>query len=78
MDPAVYVKVASVDENKVTFTSLDENDQAKLYNMPDNFPLTVESLPTEEIGTISLDALDLDMYANMMGDDKGTYENAVK
>ena len=78
VDPAVYVKVASVDENKVTFTALDENDQAKLYNMPDNFPLTVESLPTEETGTISLDALDLDMYANMMGDDEGTYENAVK
>lgn len=78
VDPAVYVKVASVDENKVTFTALDENDQAKLYNMPDNFPLTVESLPTEETGTISLDVLDLDMYANMMGDDEGTYENAVK
>ena len=46
--------------------------------MPDNFPLTVETLPTEETGTISLDALDLDMYANMMGDDEGTYENAVK
>ncbi len=78
VDPAVYVKVASVDENKVIFGALDENDQAKVYNMPDNFPLVVESLPTEETGTVSLDSLDLDMYANMMGDDQGTYENAVK
>lgn len=78
VDPAVYVKVASVDENKVLFGALDENDQSKLYNMPDNFPLVVESLPTEETGTVSLDSLDLDMYANMMGDDQGTYENAVK
>lgn len=78
VDPAVYVKVASVDENKVIFGALDENDQAKLYNMPDNFPLVVESLPTEETGTVSFDSLDLDMYANMMGDDQGTYENAVK
>ena len=78
VDPAVYVKVASVDENKVIFGALDENDQAKVYNMPDNFPLVVESLPTEETGTVSFDSLDLDMYANMMGDDQGTYENAVK
>lgn len=78
VDPAVYVKVASVDENKVIFGALDESDQAKIYNMPDNFPLVVESLPTEETGTVSLDSLDLDMYANMMGDDQGTYENAVK
>lgn len=33
-------------------------------------------MPTEETGTISLEELDVDMYANMMGDE-GTYENAV-
>ena len=76
LDPAVYVKVAATDGNKVTFAPLDENDQLEIYNMPDNFPLTVQELPTEETGTISFDELDLDMYANMMGED-GTYENAV-
>lgn len=76
LDPAVYVKVAAIDGNEVTFAALDENDQAKIYNMPDNFPLIVQELPTEETGTISLEELDVDMYANMMGDE-GTYENAV-
>ena len=69
LDPAVYVKVAATDGNKVTFAPLDENDQLEIYNMPDNFPLTVQELPTEETGTISFDELDLDMYANMMGED---------
>lgn len=77
MQPAVYVKVSGIKENIVTFTGLDENDQSELYEMPDNFPLTVQELPTEQTGTVSLDAIDLDMYANMMGDD-GTYENAME
>lgn len=77
MDPAVYVKVSEIKGNKVTFAGLDENDQLELYKMPDNFPLVVSELPTEETGTVSLDAIDLDIYANMMGDD-GTYENAVE
>lgn len=76
LDPAVYVKVKSTDENKVNFTSLDEKDQVKIYDMPDNFPLTVQELPTAQTGTISFEQLDLDMYANMMGDD-GTYNHAT-
>lgn len=76
LDPAVYVKVKSIDENQVNFAPLDEKDQAKIYDMPDNFPLTVQELPTAETGTVRFDELDLDMYANMMGDD-GTYEHAV-
>lgn len=77
MDPAVYVKVSKIKENEVTFAGLDENDQLELYNIPDNFPLIVPELPTEQTGTVSLDAIDLDMYANMMGDN-GTYENAIE
>lgn len=77
LDPAVYVKVSKINGNTVTFAGLDENDQLELYNMPDNFPIIVPELPTAQTGTVSLNALDLDMYANMMGDD-GTYENAVE
>lgn len=77
LDPAVYVKVSKISGNTVTFEGLDENDQLELYNMPDNFPIIVPELPTAQTGTVSLDAMDLDMYANMMGDD-GTYENAVE
>lgn len=77
LDPAVYVKVSALNGNQVTFSGLDENDQLELYNIPDNFPLIVPELPTAETGTVSLDALDLDMYANMMGDE-GTYNNATE
>lgn len=76
MDPAVYVKVSKVKDNQVAFAGLDEKEQFEIYDMPDNFPLIVPELPTEQTGTVSLDSIDLDMYANMMGDD-GTYENAA-
>ena len=34
-----------------------KNDQLEIYDMPDNFPLTVPRIPTEETGTISFDEL---------------------
>jgi len=44
LDPAIYVKVSNLNGNTVTFTPLGENDQAKLYNTPDNFPIIVPEL----------------------------------
>jgi len=78
LDPAIYVKVSNISSNTVTFTGLDENDQHKLYNTPNNFPITVPALPSSDTGTVSLENLDRDMYANMMGDTEGTYEKALE
>lgn len=78
LDPAVYVKVSNINGKTVTFAGLDENDQRELYNTPDNFPIIVPALPTTSTGTVSLEDLDRDMYAHMMGDTEGTYEKALE
>lgn len=78
LDPAVYVKVSKINGNTVTFAGLDEEDQYELYNTPDNFPIIVPALPSSDTGTVSLEDLDRDMYANMMGDAEGTYEKALE
>lgn len=57
-DPEVYVKVTSIAGDTVSFTTLDNNDTQRLYFMPDTFPMKVESLPTEDNGTINFSALD--------------------
>ena len=75
-DPAVYVKVARVEGNTVYFTPLDENDQSRLYDIPDNFPIKVAALPTGENGTVDINNLDEALYAQMVGADKGTLDNA--
>ena len=69
LDPAVYVKVSKVEGKVVTFEPLDENDQSKLYEVPDNFPIKVEEMPTGDEGTVNLKQLDTDMYRTMLGDD---------
>ncbi len=78
LDPATYVKVSKINGNTVIFAGLDENDQYELYNTPDNFPITVSALPSATTGTVNLENLDRDMYANMMGDTDGTYEKALE
>lgn len=78
LDPAVYVKVSTINGSTVTFTGLDEDDQRELYDTPNNFPIIVPTLPSATTGTVNLDALDRDMYANMMGDTEGTYEKALE
>ena len=78
LDPAVYVKVKSVDGNKVTFVPLEDEDQSKMYEVPDNFPIQVAAKPTADKGTVSLDELDADMYKTMLGDTEGTKENALE
>lgn len=63
--PAAYVKVSDVgDDGTVTFQALTEADQGSLYEIPDNFPLRVDSLPTED-GTVSFSSLDCELYAIM-------------
>ena len=69
LDPAVYVKVSKVEGKVVTFEPLDENDQSKLYEVPDNFPIKVEEMPAADEGTVNLKQLDTDMYRTMLGDD---------
>lgn len=76
LDPAVYVKVSGVNGTTVSFAPLNADDQTKLYNVPDNFPINVPALPAIDTGCVNLNALDRDLYATMMGAD-GTYENAV-
>ena len=68
LDPAYYVVAKAISGSTVTFTALGENDFLKLYNIPDNFPIKVDALPTVTTGTMNISALDADMYALMMGD----------
>ena len=75
-DPAVYVKVSGVSGNTVSFKPLDEGDQARLYEIPDNFPIWVDNLPAGKDGTVNIDQLDINLYTQMVGKDKGTLENA--
>ncbi len=76
LDPAAYVKVKAVNGSQVTFVPLDSEDQTKLYNIPDNFPITVAQLPAAGTGKVNISGLDREMYATMMGAETGTYENA--
>lgn len=79
LDPVVYVKVNDVnsDENVITFQPLDENDQQDLYEIPENFPITVPALPTGTTGTVNFSNLDLDFYKVMMGEET-TREDALE
>ena len=38
----------------------------------------VDALPEEEEGTVNISTLDRTMYADMMGAEDGTYENALQ
>lgn len=76
LDPAVYVKVRSVSENQVFFEPLAAEDQVRLYNIPDNFPIRVSALPAEDTGKVNISGLDAEMYALMMGAEDGTLDKA--
>ncbi|MBR0326738.1 MAG: InlB B-repeat-containing protein, partial [Clostridia bacterium] len=68
LDPAVYVKTVGVHGGTITFTQLSAEDQLDLYEIPDNFPIIVAALPTADVGTANINALDAEMYATMMGE----------
>lgn len=76
LDPAVYVKVSAVQGSRVSFEPLGEEDQTKLYDVPDNFPLLVDELPAEETGAAAFDKLDVSMYEIMMGKEDGNLDYA--
>lgn len=63
LDPAVYVKVGSISGDTVTFTQLSEEDQQKLYKLPQNFPIIVDALPTGTTGTVNISNLDKELFA---------------
>ena len=48
LDPAVYVKVTDIEDDTVSFVPLDSEDQDKMYDIPDNFPIHVDALPEED------------------------------
>ena len=68
LDPAYYVKVNAVNGSAITFTALGEDDFLRLYNIPDNFPLKVDALPTATTGTINISSLDKEVYVLMQGE----------
>lgn len=66
--PVVYVKVSYVDGDTVVFEQLSAEDQQRLYDIPDNFPIPVDALPVGTIGMVNINDLDAAMYATMMGE----------
>ncbi len=75
LDPAVYVKVSDIDGDEVSFVPLGVEDQQKLYDIPNNFPILVGEMPTEGAGYVYLQDLDLDLFAEIYGED-GTLDYA--
>lgn len=75
-EEAVYAKVQSVSGNTVSFEPLETEDQMRLYDIPDNFPIKVDALPAGDGNTVKIDQLDAALYAQMVGAEKGTLDNA--
>lgn len=93
LDPAVYVKITDIKDGAISFTQMGSEDQIKLYDIPDNFPIATASRPaaeskdasaepifdfTKDTGSVNIKYLDRDMYALMMGETDGTYEKALE
>ena len=82
-DPETWFKVAEVNGDTVTLAELDEDDNDKMYDVPDNFPVKGQ-LPTGETGTLTLEAdtdgyvLDLEFYAQTVGKEEATIEKALE
>lgn len=70
-DPETWFKVASVSGDQVTLAELDETDNEKMYDVPDNFPV-IGPLPTGDTGTLTFAKdsdsymLDTELYAKML------------
>lgn len=75
-EEAVYAKVTAVGNGTVAFEPLAEEDRAKLYDIPDNFPIKVDTPPAGNTGTVSISNLDTALYAQMVGADEGTVDKA--
>lgn len=75
-EEAIYAKVQSVSGNTVYFQPLETEDQMRLYDIPNNFPIKVDALPTGAGYAVNISQLDTALYAQMVGADKGTLDNA--
>ncbi len=80
--PAVYVKVADISGDTISFSALDETAQQELYEIPDNFPLRVNTMPESDAGTFdSVDELiallDEPMFMSVLGEEEGSCEAAL-
>jgi uncharacterized repeat protein (TIGR02543 family) len=75
-DPEVYVEVESISGTTVRFGALDDEDVEALYEVPDNYPIIVNTLPAADTATVNISSLDLETYAMIMGAVDGTLDNA--
>lgn len=75
-EEAIYAKVQSISGDTVSFVPLETEDQMRLYEIPDNFPIQVDALPAGNTGTVSINALDTALYAQMVGAAEGTADKA--
>lgn len=75
-EEAIYAKVQSISGNTVNFVPLTTDDQMRLYEIPDNFPIKVDALPTGAGHAVNISRLDTALYAQMVGADRGTLDNA--
>jgi len=76
MDPAMYVTVSAYDNGTVTYVPLADENRSQLFNIPDNFPIRVTSLPNGA-GTVNLDDLSIDVYEMLLGEE-GTEAHALE
>ncbi len=80
LDPVTYVKITAVNaDGTYSFGALSQEDQIKLYELPDNFPLYVAATAIDheaETGVTDIDYLDISMYENMLGAGLGTLSSA--
>ncbi|MDD6035060.1 MAG: InlB B-repeat-containing protein [Lachnospiraceae bacterium] len=79
-DPETWFKAGVVSDGTVTLADITDEDSAKMYDVPDNFPV-IGALPagdSESTGTLTLDSgddgyeLDTVAYTMMVGTDNGT------
>lgn len=75
-EEAIYAKVKQIDSGTVQFEPLAAEDQMRLYEIPDNFPITVGVLPTEDTGTVSINNLDTGTYTLMVNSGEATADKA--
>ncbi|MBE5926695.1 MAG: hypothetical protein E7270_07000, partial [Lachnospiraceae bacterium] len=52
-DSMAYIRISDVDGNTYSFESLDNDDVGDVFMMPDSIPFKVNTLPTEQTGTVN-------------------------
>lgn len=75
MEPAVYVKVTNINGQTVSFAQLEADDQVRMYDIPDNFPLALasQSVSGNDAGSAaSVSGSDAGSTASVSGSDAGS------